>query len=116
MFVTNLADTDIAYLEALYRGRGRAERQICDTKATALANLPSYEVLAVIVANLDCDRRMTTLEARGRAPIRPPRAVRHARLEPAARRQMVMLWVLNPFEGENSLLDIASGPGCRSPR
>jgi hypothetical protein len=42
VFVTDLADTDIAYLEALYRGRGRAERQICDTKATGLANLPSY--------------------------------------------------------------------------
>ncbi|HYN31245.1 MAG TPA: IS1380 family transposase, partial [Ilumatobacteraceae bacterium] len=36
VFVTDLADTDIAYLEALYRGRGRAERQICDTKATGL--------------------------------------------------------------------------------
>ena len=35
-------DTDIAYLEALYRGRGRAERQICDTKATGLTNLPSH--------------------------------------------------------------------------
>ena len=42
VFVTDLVDTDIAYLEALYRGRGRAERQICDTKATGLANLPSH--------------------------------------------------------------------------
>ena len=42
VFVTDLADTDIAYLEALYRGRGRAERQICDTKATGLTNLPSH--------------------------------------------------------------------------
>jgi hypothetical protein len=42
VFVTDLADTDIAYLEALYRGRGRAERQICDTKTTGLANLPSH--------------------------------------------------------------------------
>ena len=42
VFVTDLADADIAYLEALYRGRGRAERQICDTKATGLANLPSH--------------------------------------------------------------------------
>jgi hypothetical protein len=42
VFVTDLADGDIAYLEALYRGRGRAERQICDTKATGLANLPSH--------------------------------------------------------------------------
>jgi hypothetical protein len=42
VFVTDLPDTDIAYLEALYRGRGRAERQICDTKATGLTNLPSH--------------------------------------------------------------------------
>lgn len=41
VFVTDLADDDIAYLEALYRGRGRAERQICDSKATGLTNLPS---------------------------------------------------------------------------
>jgi hypothetical protein len=42
VFVTDLTDTDTAYLEALYRGRGRAERQICDTKATGLTNLPSH--------------------------------------------------------------------------
>ncbi len=42
VFVTDLPDPDIAYLEALYRGRGRAERQICDTKATGLTNLPSH--------------------------------------------------------------------------
>jgi hypothetical protein len=42
VFVTDLPDTDIAYLEALYRGRGRAERQICNTKATGLTNLPSH--------------------------------------------------------------------------
>lgn len=42
VFATDLEDDDIAYLEALYRGRGRAERQICDTKATGLANLPSH--------------------------------------------------------------------------
>ncbi len=42
VFVTDLGDADIAYLEALYRGRGRVERQICDTKATGLTNLPSH--------------------------------------------------------------------------
>jgi len=41
VFVTDLADPDIAYLEALYRGRGRAERQIRDVKTTGLSNLPS---------------------------------------------------------------------------
>ncbi len=30
----DLADDDIAYLEALYRGRGRVERRICDAKDT----------------------------------------------------------------------------------
>ena len=39
--VTNLADADIAYLEALYRGRGRVEQRIADAKDTGLANLPS---------------------------------------------------------------------------
>ena len=39
--VTDLVDDDIAYLEALYRGRGRVERRICDAKDTGLANLPS---------------------------------------------------------------------------
>jgi len=42
VFVTDLDEPDIAYLEALYRGRGRVERQICDTKATGLTNLPSH--------------------------------------------------------------------------
>jgi hypothetical protein len=41
VFITDLADTDIAYLEALHRGRGRAEKRICDAKDTGLANLPS---------------------------------------------------------------------------
>lgn len=39
--LTDLADDDAAYLEALYRGRGRVERRICDAKDTGLANLPS---------------------------------------------------------------------------
>jgi hypothetical protein len=42
VFATDLADTDITYLEALYRGRGRAERQISNSKATGLTNLPSH--------------------------------------------------------------------------
>lgn len=42
LFVTDCDDPDIAYLEAIYRGRGRAERQICDTKTTGLTNLPSH--------------------------------------------------------------------------
>jgi hypothetical protein len=42
VFVTDLADADIAFDEAVYRGRGRAERLICDSKDTGLANLPSW--------------------------------------------------------------------------
>jgi len=41
VFITDLVDPDIAYLEALHRGRGRAEKRICDAKDTGLANLPS---------------------------------------------------------------------------
>jgi len=41
VFITDLTDPDIAYLEALHRGRGRAEKHICDAKDLGLANLPS---------------------------------------------------------------------------
>jgi hypothetical protein len=41
LLVTDLTDDDVAYIEALHRGRGRAERHICDAKALGLANLPS---------------------------------------------------------------------------
>jgi hypothetical protein len=43
VFITDLDDPDIAYLEALHRGRGRCEQRICDAKATGLANLPSKD-------------------------------------------------------------------------
>ncbi len=41
VFITDQTDPDIAYLEALQRGRGRAEKLICDLKNTGLTNLPS---------------------------------------------------------------------------
>jgi hypothetical protein len=41
LFITDHPEEDIAFLEALYRGRGRCERRICDAKDTGLANLPS---------------------------------------------------------------------------
>jgi hypothetical protein len=43
LFVTDLPDPDLAYLEALYRGRGRVECRIRDAKDTGLANLPSHD-------------------------------------------------------------------------
>ena len=41
IFITDHPQDDVAFVEALYRGRGRCERRICDAKDTGLANLPS---------------------------------------------------------------------------
>ncbi|HET6874423.1 MAG TPA: IS1380 family transposase [Acidimicrobiales bacterium] len=41
VFLTDHPSGDIAFLEGVYRGRGRAERNICDSKDTGLAHLPS---------------------------------------------------------------------------
>ena len=41
--LTYFPDPDIAFLEALYRGRGRCEPVIRDLKATGLAHLPSAD-------------------------------------------------------------------------
>jgi hypothetical protein len=43
VFITDQTDTDIAYLEAVQRGRGRAEKLICNLKDTGLRNLPSAD-------------------------------------------------------------------------
>lgn len=42
-FITNQTDPDIAYLEALQRGRGRAEKLICNLKDTGCTNMPSAD-------------------------------------------------------------------------
>ena len=42
-FITNQTDPDIAYLEALQRGRGRAEKLSCNLKDTGCTNLPSAD-------------------------------------------------------------------------
>ena len=44
VFITDQTDADIAYLEAVQRGRGRAEKLICNLKDTGLANLPSADM------------------------------------------------------------------------
>jgi hypothetical protein len=41
--LTTLPDPDIAFLEALYRGRGRCEQVIRDLTDTGLAHLPSAD-------------------------------------------------------------------------
>lgn len=55
--ITNHPSLDIAFLEALHRGRGRCEQAIRDLKATGLAHLPSAHfawneawVTAVLIA------------------------------------------------------------------
>jgi hypothetical protein len=41
VFITNHESTDICFLEAVYRGRGRCECRIRDSKDTGLTHLPS---------------------------------------------------------------------------
>jgi hypothetical protein len=41
VFITDHQEDDACFLDALYRGRGRCERRICDAKDTGLTNLPS---------------------------------------------------------------------------
>jgi hypothetical protein len=41
VFITDHEEDDVCFLDALYRGRGRCERRICDAKDTGLSNLPS---------------------------------------------------------------------------
>ena len=70
VFITDLADDDIAYIEALHRGRGRAEKRICDLKDTGLANLPSADfaintawmTMALVAHDLLCWTRQLVLD------------------------------------------------------
>jgi hypothetical protein len=71
VFITDQTDPDIAYLEALQRGRGRAEKLICNLKDTGLANLPSADfainhawlTVALIAHDLLAWCRLTALDA-----------------------------------------------------
>lgn len=70
VFITDLADDDVSYLEALHRGRGRAEKRICDLKDTGLANLPSADfaintawmTMALIAHDLLCWSRLLVFD------------------------------------------------------
>lgn len=91
VFVTDLPDGDVAYLEAVYRGRGRAERQICDSKATGLANLPSHSFainqawlqLVLCAHDLLAWCRLLTLE--GELATAEPKRLRYCLFHTAAR-------------------------------
>jgi hypothetical protein len=92
VFATDLGDADIAYLEALYRGRGRVERQICDTKATGLTNLPSHSFainhawlhLTLCAHDLLAWTRLLALDGTSLADAEPKR-LRYCLLHTAAR-------------------------------
>jgi hypothetical protein len=70
VWITDLAGPDIAYLEALNQGRGRAERRIRDAKDTGLANLSSASFainhawlqLSLIACDLLARARLLTLD------------------------------------------------------
>jgi hypothetical protein len=90
VFVTDCDDADIAYLEALYRGRGRAERRICDAKDTGLANLPSASFaintawlqLSLIAQDLLAWTRLLLLD--GELATAEPKRLRYCLLHTAA--------------------------------
>jgi hypothetical protein len=70
VFLTDLADPDVAFLEALQRGRARAEKLICELKATGLSNLPSGDfaineawlTVALLAHNLLAWARLVALD------------------------------------------------------
>jgi hypothetical protein len=90
VFITDLADEDISYLEALHRGRGRAEKRIGDLKDTGLANLPSADfainaawmTTALIAHDLLCWSRLLVLD--GELARAEPKRLRYCLLHTAA--------------------------------
>lgn len=90
VFITDLDDDDVAYLEALQRGRGRAEKRICDLKDTGLANLPSADfainhawmTLALVAHDLLAWTRLVVLD--GDLARAEPKRLRYCLLHCAA--------------------------------
>ena len=90
VMITDLADPDIAYLEALYRGRGRVEQRIADAKDTGLANLPSASFainqawLTLVLIAQDLLRWTQLLTLDGELAKAEPKRLRYTLLHTAA--------------------------------
>lgn len=106
VFITDLAGADISYLEALQRGRGRAEKLICDAKDTGLANLPSADfainaawmTVALVAHDLLAWTRLLCLD--GELARAEPKRLRYRLLHSAA---------VIVRSGRRSVLRIAAG-------
>jgi hypothetical protein len=89
VFVTDLPDADLAYLEALYRGRGRMECRIRDAKDTGLANLPSHDLaintawLTLVLIAADLLAWLKTLCLQGELASAQPKRLRYTLLHTA---------------------------------
>jgi hypothetical protein len=87
--LTDLADADVPYLEALYRGRGRAEQRIRDAKDTGLENLPSARFainqawLALVLIAQDLIVWMQRLLLEGELAKASPKRLRYCLLHAA---------------------------------
>ena len=89
VFLTDHPQRDVSFLEALYRGRGRCECAIRDSKDTGLANLPSAEFkinqawLALVLVAGDLLAWMKGLCLRGELAAAEPKRLRFALLHAA---------------------------------
>jgi hypothetical protein len=91
VFITDQTEADIAYLEALQRGRGRAEKLIGNAKATGLSNLPSADLainaawmaMALTAHDLLVWTQLTCLD--GELAKAEPKRLRYCLLHTAAR-------------------------------
>jgi Transposase DDE domain group 1 len=127
VFITDQTDTDIAYLEALQRGRGRAEKLICNAKDTGLANLPSADLainsawltMALVAHDLLVWTQLICLE--GELATAEPKRLRYCLLHTAAQisrsgRQVHLRlaagwpWVENLVTGFSKLRSLAIQP------
>ena len=110
--VTDLTEPDVAYLEALYRDRGRCEQRIADLKATGAANLPSFSfainqawLLCVLIAqDLICWAQHLGLD--GELARAEPKRLRYCLFHVAAviartgRRRIVRIAEIWPWDRE----------------